>query len=343
MTVLTGETGSGKTTCVPLFVLEHYAAAAARGGERARRAAAASRCGFAARRVAECSGIGRAHGRVRRRGDSRVCSRRTRLTFLTTGALLRRLAADPELRGVSHVFVDEIHERTADADFLLAHLRNLLVTRWFSPNARVTGHTELVSGANGRTATDSDRNEPTVSHSEGSLARASPPTPLRVVLMSATMASSDLRDYFASAFPPSAPAIPTPHIEGRAFPVEERFAETYASAYAPNGSSAPKTRKQNTSNRPDDVTRVLDALVASLPPVLAELENAAGASALVFLPGAPEIARLQQTPAPRSRARSRRDCTSPLHGQLGEEQRVLDPALLGTTKLALATNAAETR
>ena len=349
VTVLTGETGSGKTTCVPLFVLEHYAAAA-RGAEanvlvaQPRRVAAVS----VARRVAEVFGesVGHTVGYAVR-GDSRVCSRRTRLTFLTTGALLRRLAADPELRGVSHVFVDEIHERTADADFLLAHLRNLLVTRWFSPNARVTGHTELVSGANGRTATDSDRNEPTVSHSEGSLARASPPTPLRVVLMSATMASSDLRDYFASAFPPSAPAIPTPHIEGRAFPVEERFAETYASAYAPNGSKARQKREnKNTSNRPDDAFDAYSsALVASLPPVLAELENVAGASALVFLPGAPEIARLQQTlRASLPGALTARLHVVPLHGQLsGEEQRrAFDPAPFGTTKLVLATNVAET-
>ena len=193
MTVLTGETGSGKTTCVPLFVLERYAAAA-RGAEanvlvaQPRRVAAVS----VARRVAEVFGepVGSTVGYAVR-GDSRVCPRRTRLTFLTTGALLRRLAADPELRGVSHVFVDEIHERTADADFLLAHLRDLLVKRWFSPK----------SGAEGRTATDSDRNEPiSKNQSEG----ASPPratpltTPLRVVLMSATMASSDLRDYFGS-------------------------------------------------------------------------------------------------------------------------------------------------
>ena len=354
VTVLTGETGSGKTTCVPLFVLERYAAAA-RGAEanvlvaQPRRVAAVS----VARRVAEVFGepVGSTVGYAVR-GDSRVCPRRTRLTFLTTGALLRRLAADPELRGVSHVFVDEIHERTADADFLLAHLRDLLVKRWFSPK----------SGAEGRTATDSDRNEPiSKNQSEG----ASPPratpltTPLRVVLMSATMASSDLRDYFGSAFPPSAPPIPTPHIEGRAFPVEERFADAYALASAPNGSKARQKQKRenkNKTNRPDDAFDAYSsALVASLPPVLAELENIASASGastprsagagLVFLPGAPEIARLQQTlRASLPSALSARLHVVPLHGQLsGEEQRrAFDPAPFGMTKLVLATNVAET-
>lgn len=37
--------------------------------------------------------------------------RDTRLLFCTTGILLRRLLVDRTLRGVSHVIVDEIHER----------------------------------------------------------------------------------------------------------------------------------------------------------------------------------------------------------------------------------------
>ena len=35
----------------------------------------------------------------------------TRLLFCTTGILLRRLVMDPDLKGVTHVIVDEIHER----------------------------------------------------------------------------------------------------------------------------------------------------------------------------------------------------------------------------------------
>jgi hypothetical protein len=37
--------------------------------------------------------------------------RDTRLLFCTTGVLLRRLLVDRSLKGVSHVIVDEIHER----------------------------------------------------------------------------------------------------------------------------------------------------------------------------------------------------------------------------------------
>lgn len=39
-------------------------------------------------------------------------TRDTRLLFCTTGILLRRLAGDPALLAVSHVLVDEVHERT---------------------------------------------------------------------------------------------------------------------------------------------------------------------------------------------------------------------------------------
>lgn len=42
------------------------------------------------------------------RGDSKTSSR-TRLTFCTTGVLLRRLLREPDLAGVTHIVVDEIH------------------------------------------------------------------------------------------------------------------------------------------------------------------------------------------------------------------------------------------
>jgi ATP-dependent RNA helicase DHX29 len=53
----------------------------------------------------------------------------TRLTFCTTGVLLRRLESDPDLSGVSHVVVDEVHERALDSDFLLILLRRLVLRR----------------------------------------------------------------------------------------------------------------------------------------------------------------------------------------------------------------------
>jgi ATP-dependent RNA helicase DHX57 len=51
----------------------------------------------------------------------------TRLLFCTTGILLRRLSEDPELADpeVSHILVDEVHERSEESDFLLMVLRDL--------------------------------------------------------------------------------------------------------------------------------------------------------------------------------------------------------------------------
>ena len=50
----------------------------------------------------------------------------TRILFCTTGILLRRLSEDTELGGVSHVIVDEVHERSVDGDFLLILLARLV-------------------------------------------------------------------------------------------------------------------------------------------------------------------------------------------------------------------------
>uniref|UniRef100_A0A671MHC6 RNA helicase n=1 Tax=Sinocyclocheilus anshuiensis TaxID=1608454 RepID=A0A671MHC6_9TELE len=58
-----------------------------------------------------------------------VRSSSTRLMFCTTGVLLRRLEGDSELSGITHVIVDEVHERTEESDFLLLVLKDLIVKR----------------------------------------------------------------------------------------------------------------------------------------------------------------------------------------------------------------------
>eukprot|EP00897_Mesotaenium_endlicherianum_P008609 jgi/Mesen1/7777/ME000408S06884 len=115
--VVSGETGSGKTTQVPQYVLDEMIAAG-KGAlcnivcTQPRRIAAVS----VAERVAaeRCEpppgSAGSLVGYHVRLDASRSAS--TRLLFCTTGILLRRLAGDRELAGVSHVVVDEVHERT---------------------------------------------------------------------------------------------------------------------------------------------------------------------------------------------------------------------------------------
>lgn len=87
-----------------------------------------SAIGVAERIAAErCESVGQTVGYSIRLENRR--SKNTRLLLCTTGILLRRLQVDPDLASVSHVFVDEVHERDLDTDFLLIILKDLLRRR----------------------------------------------------------------------------------------------------------------------------------------------------------------------------------------------------------------------
>ena len=43
--------------------------------------------------------------------------------------ILRHLESSPDLKGISHIVVDEVHERSLDSDFLLIILKGLLARR----------------------------------------------------------------------------------------------------------------------------------------------------------------------------------------------------------------------
>uniref|UniRef100_A0AAY4EET9 RNA helicase n=1 Tax=Denticeps clupeoides TaxID=299321 RepID=A0AAY4EET9_9TELE len=58
-----------------------------------------------------------------RSGDS------TRLLYCTTGVLLRKLQQDRLLRSLTHIIVDEVHERSVQSDFLLTILKDLVQKR----------------------------------------------------------------------------------------------------------------------------------------------------------------------------------------------------------------------
>lgn len=118
--LVTGETGCGKTTQVPQFLLERYPDAAKIVVAQPRRLAAT---GVSARVAEERGDDGTVGHAVR--GEVRV-SDKTRLLFCTTGVLLRRLQSEDALEGVTHVVVDEVHERHLDTDVLLAVLKEAL-------------------------------------------------------------------------------------------------------------------------------------------------------------------------------------------------------------------------
>ncbi|KAH9746582.1 DExH-box ATP-dependent RNA helicase DExH5 [Citrus sinensis] len=117
--IISGETGCGKTTQVPQFILESEITSV-RGAvcsiicTQPRRISAMS----VSERVASERGekLGESVGyKVRLEG---MKGRDTRLLFCTTGILLRRLLVDRNLKGVTHVIVDEVHERGMNEDLL---------------------------------------------------------------------------------------------------------------------------------------------------------------------------------------------------------------------------------
>ncbi|XP_073533333.1 3'-5' RNA helicase YTHDC2 isoform X2 [Phyllobates terribilis] len=124
--LIVGETGSGKTTQISQFLLDdcyRNGTACRIFCTQPRRLAAIA----VAERVAAERGekIGQTIG-YQIRLESRV-SPKTLLTFCTNGVLLRTLmAGDTTLSTVTHVIVDEVHERDRFSDFLLTKLRDLI-------------------------------------------------------------------------------------------------------------------------------------------------------------------------------------------------------------------------
>ena len=115
--VLQAPPGAGKTTHVPLALLQEPWLAAQRVVVLEPRRLAAR---AAARRMASLLGeeVGATVG-FRVRGETRV-GRTTRIEVVTEGVLTRMLLADPALDGVGCVIFDEFHERSVHADFGLA-------------------------------------------------------------------------------------------------------------------------------------------------------------------------------------------------------------------------------
>lgn len=115
--VLQAPPGSGKTTRVPPALLEIFPPEKGRIVMlEPRRLAAVSAARWMARRLGEK--IGRTLG-YSIRFDNRLTDK-TRIEVVTEGILIRRIASDPTLEGVSMVIFDEFHERSLQADLALA-------------------------------------------------------------------------------------------------------------------------------------------------------------------------------------------------------------------------------
>lgn len=134
VTIVIGETGSGKTTQLAQFLYEEgFASSLDKNGQKKiigctqpRRVAAMS----VAKRVSEemnCK-LSEEVGYVIRFED-RTSPQKTVIKYLTEGILLREILIDPNLEDYSCIIMDEAHERTLSTDVLLGLFRKLLMRR----------------------------------------------------------------------------------------------------------------------------------------------------------------------------------------------------------------------
>ncbi|CAK7211438.1 Putative ATP-dependent RNA helicase ucp12 [Sporothrix bragantina] len=323
VTIISGETGSGKSTQAVQFVLDDlYSRGLGQAANimvtQPRRISALG----LADRVSEerCSSLGDEVGYVIR-GESKInaggIAARTRITFVTTGVLLRRLQVSggriedvvASLADVSHVVIDEVHERSLDTDFLLCILRDVLRSR----------------------------------HD------------LKLVLMSATLDASTFKDYFAR----EGLSVGSVNIAGRTFPVDDMYLDDVirATGFGLDGNFGRGYRggsnnKDKDGPESDPVAKTIQqlgsrinySLVADTARAIDEELSGTGEAGgiLIFMPGVAEINQVcnQLRTGPGSDNLH----VLSLHASLEtkEQRRVFAPAPAGRRKIVVATNVAET-
>lgn len=134
--LIEGDTGCGKTTQVPQFILDTFT----QNGN-------ATDCNILVSQPRRISAISLADRVACERKESvgDVVGYQVRLeqvlpqelgaiVFCTTGILLKKLQSNPGLKGCSHVILDEAHERSIDTDMLMIMLKRALKK---NPNLKV--------------------------------------------------------------------------------------------------------------------------------------------------------------------------------------------------------------
>ncbi|KAJ4250518.1 putative ATP-dependent RNA helicase ucp12 [Fusarium torreyae] len=304
VTIISGETGSGKSTQSMQFILDDLYAQGLGGCAnmivtQPRRISALG----LADRVAEerCSRVGEEVGYAIR-GESKR-SKDTKITFVTTGVLLRRLQTSggrvedvvASLADVSHVVIDEVHERSLDTDFLLNLIREVMKAK---------------------------------------------KDMLKLVLMSATLDAATFKNYFAS----EGLSVGTVEIAGRTFPVDEYYLDDVIrmTAYGVENSDSEFISGDALGKVIQKLGHRINygLLVETVKAIDFELsyEKKSG-GILIFLPGVGEINQACHA----LRAVNSLHVL-PLHASLEtrEQKRVFTSPPPGKRKIVVATNVAET-
>ncbi|KAF4819437.1 putative ATP-dependent RNA helicase prh1 [Colletotrichum tropicale] len=305
--LLVGETGSGKSTQVPQFLVKEpwcKRQTVSIEGEREcsvggmiavtqpRRVAATT----LAHRVSREAGTPLGESREGLVGYSvrfdHQVPKGTKIKFLTEGMLLQELLRDPSLRQYSAVVVDEIHERSVDVDLVSGFLKQILT---------------------------SDRSE------RGGI-------PLKVVVMSATADVERIQGFFATE---------KPDADGESMEIDEKKQKSSVEVLKIQGRQFP-VKTIHTAKPVPDIQESLLKTIFKL-----HTEEPLPGDILAFLTGQEEIESMQsliEEYAATLDSNIPKVKVLPLFGQLSMEGQhaAFQPVKGRTRKIVLATNIAET-
>jgi HrpA-like RNA helicase len=332
--IVSGDTGCGKSTQVPQIIMDHDPEAVVLVTQPRRLAAIALQRRVAEERGVSMKGDGEIGYKISR--DDKT-NDNTRCTFMTIGLLLQMLIHQREatLRVVTHIVIDEAHERKVDLDLSLSLLKDIVCNQF-----------------------------------EGGLSRDTS-KPLRLIIMSATFNADTFSTYFAHQLPTAGGGAPdagaprvlspvlsvgskchpvaifhydelqealggqAPHLKESELP-EAGTADAAAAFGAENVVEMDKSLYEATAW----IVKSLHTLEGGMLPDLPELRDGGGA-VLIFVPGVNELTELLNKLE--SSIDERYFLIIPVHGLLEDkvQDQLFHTAPYGKRKVVVATNIAE--
>ncbi|XP_020318158.2 ATP-dependent RNA helicase A isoform X1 [Oncorhynchus kisutch] len=310
--IIRGATGCGKTTQVPQYILDQFI-----------KSGRASECNIIVTQPRRISAVSVAERVSYERGEDvgKSCGYSVRfesilprphasIMFCTVGVLLRKLEAG--IRGISHVIVDEIHERDINTDFLMVVLRDVVQTY---PEVRIILMSATIDTTMFR---EYFFNCPVIEV----FGRTFP-----------------VQEYFLEDCIQMTHFIPPPSDRKRKDKDEEGGDEEANCNVICGPEYTPETKRSMAQmNEKETPFELVEALLKYI-----ETLQVAGA-VLVFLPGWNLIYSMQKHLEMNPHFGSQRYLILPLHSQIPreEQRRVFEPVPENITKVILSTNIAET-
>ena len=337
--IVQGATGSGKSTQLPQFILESSIAAREYVNIICTQPRRISAIGLATRVAAEqASQLGQLVG-YQVRLDNTTCGA-THLAYVTVGILLRQLlhSSSTTLSHITHIIVDELHERSLDIDVLLLILKHVLSR---NPHLKLI----LMSATLDTSKIQS---------------YFLPQTPiLQISGRTFPVVDYFLEDILQTLSEDSADIIKIPQKYRRALKadvLEQRIQDVSAAALSTNGMNRGHREQYSstllhtiaTLNEDKLNYEVLEALIWHIverhaPSVASENgRSTSNGSILVFLDGIASITRMLQMLTASYRYDPEQHAVIPLHGQLSTAAQNKIFQRMKQCKIILSTNIAET-